>query len=227
MPSLPGWAASRIAALRTDTQPDPVTGKWRQVQVLPANSTLTAAERDMLTGHSAQLQRLLTRTPMNHPASEEEVLVALTKMMSFMPSAARSDLSSEANGEAFMLALEDLPAWATVAAITRWHRGDAGNDVEGKPFNGHWCPAPSDLRRVAYAEMHKVKARRDEIERLLSAVRPRIIDEERRRKVGEGLLQLAKTLRTSPVGRHGSGEAVGEMPTECADCGTQPRHDPA
>ena len=118
MPSLPGWAASRIAALRTDTQPDPATGKWRLMNILPASSTLTAAERDMLTEHSADLNRLLARTPLNDRASEEEVLVALTKMMSFMPSAARSDLSSEANGEAFMLALEDLPAWATVAAIT-------------------------------------------------------------------------------------------------------------
>ena len=119
MPSLPGWVASRIAALRTDMQPDPATGKWRPIQVLPLNSTLMAAEREMLTEHSAHLQRLLTRTPLNDPASEEEVLVALTKMMSFMPSAARSDLSSEANGEAFIIALEDLPAWATVAAITR------------------------------------------------------------------------------------------------------------
>jgi hypothetical protein len=120
-----------------------------------------AVEREMLTGHSALLQRLLTRTPLNDPVSEEEVLVALTKMMSFMPSAARSDLSSEANGEAFMLALEDLPAWATVAAITRWHRGDAGNDQNGKPYDCHWCPAPVDLRRVACAETHKVTARRE------------------------------------------------------------------
>jgi hypothetical protein len=227
MPSLPGWVASRVAALRTDMQPDPATGKWRPIQVLPLNSTLMAAEREMLTEHSAHLQRLLTRTPLNDPASEEEVLVALTKMMSFMPSAARSDLSSEANGEAFIIALEDLPAWATVAAITRWHRGDVGNDQNGKPYDCHWCPAPADIRRVAYAEMHKVRARRDEMERLLSAVPPRIIDEERRRKVGEGLLQLAQTLRASLVGRDGSGEAVGETPAECADCGTQPRHDPA
>ena len=181
----------------------------------------------MLIEHSALLQRLLTRTPLNDPASEEEVLVALTKMMSFMPSAARSDLSSEANGEAFIIALEDLPAWATIAAIVRWYRGDPGNDQNGRPYDCHWCPAPADLRRVAYAEMHKVKARHYEVERLLSAVPERTVNEDSRLKMRRGLVELARTLRASPVGRHGSGEAAGEAPAESADCGTQPRHNPA
>jgi hypothetical protein len=39
MPCLPVWAASHIALLRTEAQPDPNTGKWREVPTLPKNST--------------------------------------------------------------------------------------------------------------------------------------------------------------------------------------------
>src|SRR3569832_258845 len=117
MPSLPAWVGSRIAALRPATQPDPMTGKWRPMAVLPASWTLTVAEREMLTEHSAHLQHLLDRTPACDAGSEQEVRVALTKMMVVLPAPAPTDLTAEARGEAYLLALEDLPAWATRAAI--------------------------------------------------------------------------------------------------------------
>jgi hypothetical protein len=191
------------------------------------NSTLTAVEREMLTEHSGHLQQLLDATPACDAGLEQEVLIALTKMMVVLPAPTPTDLSAEARGEAYLVALEDLPAWATRAAITRWYRGDAGNDPAGKPYNCHWCPAPADLRRVAYSEMYVVVARRGHIQRLLKAVPPIQVGEECRRKVRDGFVELAKTLRASLVGRDGSGEAVGETSAECADCGTQPRHDPA
>ena len=215
MPSLPEWVASRIAALRIDTQPDPLTGKWRRLQTLPANWTLTAAEREMLSKHVHQIEDLLGRTPADHPSSEQEVLIALTKMMVVLPATAPTELSAEARGEAYLLALEDIPAWATRAAITRWYRGDAGSDPFGKPYDCHWCPAPADLRRVAYAEMHALKSRCDDLVRLLHAVPAVQVDEETRRRVRDGLVGLSKTLRASLVGRDGSGEAVGKPDREC------------
>jgi hypothetical protein len=227
MPSLPAWVASRIAALRADTQPDPLTGKWRRVQTLPANWTLTVAEREMLSGYVHRIEDLLDGTPANDPSSEQEVLIALTKLMVVLPATAPTELTAEARGEAFLLALEDIPAWATRAAIIRWYRGDAGNDPAGKPYDCHWCPAPADLRRVAYAETYALRSRREDIGRLLRAVPPIQIDDETRRRVRDGLVGLSKTLRASLVGSNGSGEAVGNAPAECADCGTQQRHDPA
>ena len=162
----------------------------------------------MLCEHVQDLDKFLSLIPANDPQSEQELLIALTKMMVALPSTAPTDLSAEARGEAFLLALDDLPLWATIAAVARWYRGDAGSDSQGKALDCHWCPSPADLRRVAFAEMFVVKQRRDEIERLLKAVPPPFVDDEVRRRVHECLLELAKTLRASPVGRDGSGGEV-------------------
>lgn len=208
MPCWPAWAASHIALLRTETQPDPKTGKWRGVPTLPANSILTTAEREELERHAKQLDSLCQRTPANDPHAEQETLVAVTKMMLVLPSTTQSELSAEVRGEAFMVALDDLPAWAVQAAIRSWYRRECGKNDKGEPYDYHWCPAPAELRCIALAEMRWVNERANTTQTLLRA-EPRIeYSDEHRRGMCERLAQLNRNLRTPLVGKDGSGGAV-------------------
>jgi hypothetical protein len=202
MPSWPAWAALLIDLLRTETQPDLKTGKWRPVPTLPANSILTAAQREELERHAAQLNGLLKRTPANDTKAEQDVLMTVTEMMLVLSSAAQNELSVEARGRAFLTAaLYDVPAWAVQAAIRNWNRGECGRDHTGKPYDYHWCPAPAELRRIALAEMRPLNERLHTIEALLRAEPRRDFSEEHRRTMCERLAELSTNLRASLVGK--------------------------
>jgi hypothetical protein len=152
MPSLPGWVASRVALLKTETEPDPVTGRHRPVPTLPCNSTLNASERDALSRHAAELEACARPKAADDATAEETVLVIVTKLMLALPSPKQNEASAEARGEAYMAALDDLPPWAVAAAARRWYRGDAGKNERGELYDCHWCPAPADLRAIARLE---------------------------------------------------------------------------
>src|SRR5437763_15035954 len=118
MPCLPEWAASRIASLREEAQPH-ATGKWRQVVTLPTNLILQADDRDAIEQYATALDRLCDDTPANSAKVQEAMLVIITKMLMVLPSMTQNELSAEARGEAFMDALDDIPAWSVHSAIRR------------------------------------------------------------------------------------------------------------
>jgi hypothetical protein len=226
-PSWPAWVASRIDAVKVEWQPDRTTGKWREVPTLPANLILMAAEREELERHIGDLDQICGRTPSTHAEAEKEMLVLLTGLMMTLPSTAQNELAAEARGEAFMDALEDLPPWSVRSAIRRWHRGDCGNNHKGETYDYHWCPAPAELRRVAWTEMYRVSARAETIRTLLQAEPLLEFSDEHRRHMRERLAELYRKLETPLVGKDGSGGADGGAPADGAHCGTQPKHGPA
>gem|GEM_PF-2514586 len=218
MPSLPEWVASRIASLRDEAQPDR-TGRWRQVATLPASSILEGGDREAIEQHAIALEHLCADTPANSVVVEAAMLVIITKLMMVLPAMTQNEQSAEARGEAFMSALDDIPAWAVQSAIRRWHRSDCGNDARGRAYDYHWCPAPAELCRIAFAEMWRIKGRAQSLRRLLSA-EPRIeFTDEHRREMSERLAGLFPRSRTSLVGRNGSGEVVGDKPAEVPTVG--------
>lgn len=226
MPSLPAWVALRIGSLKLAVQPDQ-SGKWREVFTLPASLILRVAERDEITRHASELRALCAQTPANDQKAEENTLVAVTKMMMVLPSTAQNEFSAEARGEAFMAALEDLPAWAVQAAIRRWYRGDCGQNDKGQPYDYHWCPAPAELRQISQREMYRLKGRAEDLEKLLRAEPLIEFSDEHRHEMQRRLLAILPSLRNPPVGKDGSGGVVGIEPIDGAHCGTQPKHSPA
>ena len=207
--SWPAWAASRIDLLRTDEQPDPKTGEWRLALTLPANWILTAGQREVLERHAKQLEALYQRTPAHDPDTEKEVLVALTEMMWVGSSSAQNEFSAEARGRAFLVALDDVPVWAVQAAIRHWDRGECGRNERGDLYDYRWCPAPAELRRMALAAMRPINERLRTVQMLLRAEARIEYSDEHRRKMCERLTALSLQLRTSLVGKDGSGGAVG------------------
>lgn len=169
MPSLPGWVASRNAALDLNLQPD-ASGTFRDVLTLPAEQMIGQAERAAIGEHLDSLRSLLCQTPEADQKAEAETLVLVTKMLLVLPSQRTSEVGAEAKGEAYMDALDDVPSWAVRAGLRNWYRGDCGKDENGKPYDCAWSPAPSTLRRVALATVTPVRARTIELQRLLNAV---------------------------------------------------------
>jgi len=227
MPSWPAWVASRIALLKPAVQPDPVTGTWREALTLPKSSILKAEEREEVIRHVTDLCALCQQTPAHNAQDEENTLLAVTKMMLVLPSTTQNEVSVEARGEAFMDALEDVPAWAVRSAIRRWNRGDCGLNDQGRPYDYHWCPAPAELRRIAWADMYRIKGRVDTLERLLRAEPLIEFGEAHCSAMRARLATLIQSSTTPPVGKDGSGGAVGRAPSDGAHCGTQPKHSPA
>lgn len=168
MPPLPEWLASRVASMKDETQPD-AAGKWRTVPTMPTNLILSAAQRETIERHVAELTTMCERTPANHDEAEAETLVILTKMMMVLPTQRQNEASAEARGEAFMMALDDVPSWAVAAAVRRWYRGDAGENERGEKYDCHWCPSPADLRDVALTEHWRVKGRAMTLTKMLAA----------------------------------------------------------
>lgn len=105
-----------------------------------------------------RLNKLSGQTPIDNVDAEAAMLVVLTKMMLVLPVTKQNEQSAEARGEAYMVALDDLPVWTVEAAIRRWYRGDVGTNADGEPrFDCHWAPQPADLRELAMAELRRVQ----------------------------------------------------------------------
>lgn len=167
MPSLPAWVASRTASVREVTQNDG-SGNHRRMPVLPKTMMLGSSERQQIEAYVGALRRSIDRTPDNSADAEAETLVLIGKLMLALPGQRASEAGAEAVGEAYQIAVGDLPPWSVSAALRRWYRRDAPPDKV--PHDYRWRPAPAILRTIAFEEMLKVRGRAVELDRLLAAV---------------------------------------------------------
>jgi hypothetical protein len=78
--------------------------------------------------------------------AEQAKLIMVTKMLMAKASAAMTADGVAAKGESFMIALDDVPAWAVEEAIAAWYRGSVPG-VDKADFK--WAPDSSMLRRIA------------------------------------------------------------------------------
>jgi hypothetical protein len=211
MPSLPAWVASRVASIKDEVQPDPVTGKHRSAPTLPLNLTLNEAERDEIERHVHILEASCGPTPSDDPEAEGAMLIDLTKLMLVLPAAKQNEASVEARGEAYLAALDDVPPWALRSAIRSWYRGDGGKNERGEPFDYHWCPAPAELRKVAMLMLWRVKGRAAALRRLLSAEPLIEYSDEHCHSMRQRLSGLMhQTFGIPLVGKDGSGGTISE-----------------
>jgi hypothetical protein len=175
---------------------------------LPASMTLTETERSELERHIAELGAVCEQMPEKDANAEQETLRAVTALMVVLPSMTMNELSAEARGEAYMDALDDVTSWAVKSAIRRWHRGDCGLNDQKKPYDYHWCPAPAELRRIAWFELNRILGRIKSLELLLRAEVRIEFSEVHRAEMVRRVAQLFHPSETSPVGNNGSGGAA-------------------
>lgn len=161
---LPQWVEARLTALRCEPQPDPITGKHREVPVLPRSLILGKEQKQLIEQHVAALDRIMEMTPDRDAGHAEKTTVAVSKMTMVLAGREAGEFAAEAKGEAFMDALEDVPSWAVQEAMRKWHRFEYGPKHDYK-----WQPAPATLRELALTEVYRVKGIRRRLNALVIA----------------------------------------------------------
>jgi hypothetical protein len=198
MPSLQEWLPQRIAALKSECQPDS-TGNYRLTTVLPQSKMLSASERAVVeerVGYLAEwldLGRPITldgRTLDN----DQAISVMIAKLLIPPRGSKLDETSSGALAEEYLDALEDLSAWSVRNALRKWNRGESAK-FDGKPHDFGWRPAPATLRRLAETELAPIKAEIMHLKMLLIAV-PRLeFNDDHREKMFALLKELRNSLR--------------------------------
>jgi hypothetical protein len=136
--------------------------------VLPANALLSEPERAVVRGHIAELLPLLAATPAQDRNAAKQTLALVTKMMLALPARKMDEKGTTATGEAYTIALDDVPTWGVAAALRRWYRGECGPE-----YDCAWRPAMADLRKLSLTSIAQIKWRMVQLNRLLNA-QPRV-----------------------------------------------------
>lgn len=155
---LPPWVRERCDALTPSAQPR----KW----ALPASMLIASDQRAALENHLVALNGLLDMTPEADPEFAQQAFTTISKMLATLGGREAGELASEAKGEAYMMAIEDVPAWAVQEAARKWYRGELGDAYDYK-----WMPDPATLRKLALDRLYMCAHKPiREINALLTAV---------------------------------------------------------
>lgn len=136
--------------------------------------TLTGDERASLEARRRDLRAALRRVPATDEREARAVLVAVSKMLLALSAGTMPERVAEAKGEAYLGALEDIPAWCVDEAIRRWNRGRCG------AHNYDFAPSPAVLRGVAEGVRLAADGQVAALTRLLAAEPAREFSEEER-----------------------------------------------
>lgn len=123
------------------------------------------------------------------PADIREVGVWIAKLQAAFPAAEMSDAVAEANQEAYLVALEDVPGWALSAAYKRVLKGTSG-------LNPVFMPTPPQLRALADEATGPIRAYVVRLMKLLDA-RIEAAPPERPADVGAIIANATKGLPES------------------------------
>lgn len=139
------------------------TVKWADQptrKYLPAGLTLTAEDKKLAEKFRDQL--LACTVASGH--DRKPTLATVTKMLLAYPVSGASQEAGAARAEAYLIALEDIPAWAVEKAIHRWHRGDCGDQ------NYNFSPPPAILRNISLNEFKPVHEIIEHLDGLVNAI---------------------------------------------------------
>jgi hypothetical protein len=200
MLSLPVWLGSLIGSMAEVNLPGEGTKKY-----LPAGLTLTPEQKVAI-----EQRRAIAHFALDADAAQKKPRLGLIAklLLSYPVAGGGSERSGEARAEAYMDALDDVPAWALDKAIRGWHRGEVGE------HNYSFAPAPAVLRAVCKRVLAPYRKIHDDMVALLNAkplaevlnashtVSPKVVS---------GLNELSKSLGNVVDQRRQPNPAVAEV----------------
>jgi hypothetical protein len=155
---------------------------------------LDSPQKAALIKHVEAITPMLEMTPKNGADAEAATLVILTKGMKVLSAQKTDSFGYEARAEAYLIALDDVPFWATDEALRKWYRGEHGHK-----FDYQWMPAPADLRKLAMNEVYLLRARLRKLMGMTKAVALMEFDkshEQSMKKRVDGLFTPFKSNRS-------------------------------
>lgn len=140
------------------------SGKGSKPYLPSGLQPMTEAEISAAKSQAGDIEILVA--PSNSVDEEKEKLAALTKMFLAKPSAGITDLGAASRAESYMMALDDIPSWAILDAIKKWHRGDVKGVSEE---DLRWAPDTAVLRRIALDQMKPYLERAHELKLVIES----------------------------------------------------------
>ncbi|MDV2987033.1 UNVERIFIED_CONTAM: hypothetical protein Q9R58_22245 [Methylobacteriaceae bacterium AG10] len=161
---LPEWLAQQIAAVSDlgagRTEVDPVTRQiTARVATIPASRMPTGPQRTAIARRIAELRDATEAGPV------EETLGAIGDLIQEYAPSRLDERTAGIKVEAYMDAVEDLPAWTIRAAIRRWRRGEVSAD----PATLDFAPKPARLRSIAERMALVARGQAARLQRVLDA----------------------------------------------------------
>lgn len=123
---------------------------------------LTVEQRADISALAQRVRSMAIAEPTRE--QREATLGLVGKMLMAYPMGGSSAEAGAARGEAYLVALDDVPPWATAEAIKRWHRGQFAGE-----HNYRFAPAPAELREGAMHLLQGAKQTIAHLEDVLAA----------------------------------------------------------
>lgn len=119
----------------------------------------TGPQRQAISQRIAELERAC------RPGPAEKTLSYLAELITEYAPARIDAETVSIKADAYLDAVEDLPAWAVREAIRRWRRGE----VSGDPQDLNFAPKPARLRRIASTIAQAASGQALRLQRILDA----------------------------------------------------------
>jgi len=191
---LPDWLASQLAAVSDlgagRTEVDPVTRQiTARVATIPASRMPTGPQRTAIARRIADLQAAI------EPGPVEETIGVLGDLIQEYAPSRLDDRTVSIKAEAYLDAVEDLPAWTVRAAVRRWRRGEVSAD----PATLDFAPKPARLRGIAERMVLVARGQAARLQRVLDAKPEERITDAQMAANSEKLTGLIAKTADGPV----------------------------
>lgn len=191
---LPDWLASQLAAVSDlgagRTEVDPATKLiTARVATIPASRMPTGPQRTAIARRIADLQAAI------EPGPVEETIGVLGDLIQEYAPSRLDDRTVSIKAEAYLDAVEDLPAWTVRAAVRRWRRGEVSAD----PATLDFAPKPARLRGIAERMVLVARGQAARLQRVLDAKPEERITDAQMAANSEKLTGLIAKTADGPV----------------------------
>lgn len=194
--SLPQWLEERLTSL-VEVDHRTEEGKFVIAKALPADMIPDKTQKDFISRKIAIWDAALNMTPKSNQAFAAKATEIVGKMMLVLGGREAGQFAAAARGEAYMIALEDIPIWAIEEAMRRWYR--RGCDTESEKFDYRWMPDPGSLRTISHRIECWVRYLRRQADLVLHAPPIVEISEEDRAKMRGRVEELLLPFHKSRV----------------------------
>lgn len=183
---LPEWLAQQLGGVSDRGQGrvifDRTSGEPpRIVPTIPASLMPTGAQRQAIATRIDELEDA------QRPGPVERTVAIIGEIIAEHATGRMDEMVAGVKTDAFLDALEDLPAWAIREAVRRWRRGEV-DGVDPQDFK--FAPKPQQLRRAAMLMVNVARGQAVRLQRILDAEAEKPVSADVQQRQSEELARI-------------------------------------
>lgn len=161
---LPVWLTQQLGAVSDLGEGRVILGPNREVlravATIPASLMPTGPQRQAIAQRIAELHEAQRPGPM------QQTVAIIAGLLDEHATGRTDSTQAGAKTDAYLDALEDLPAWAVREALRRWRRAEV-EGVDARDFD--FAPKPPRLRKIALGIVNMARGQALRLQRILDA----------------------------------------------------------